>query len=69
MGKDEHSFAWELLRTLKIALAVISTIAIIELVVITYYGFLIYDGQFEYTTESTQDIDNTSLENSQITQN
>lgn len=68
MGKDEHSFAWELLRALKVALAVISTIAIIELAVITYMGFLIYDGQFEYTTESTQDIDNTSLENSQITQ-
>lgn len=68
MENEKHSFAWELLHTLKVVIAIISIIAIIELGVIGYLGYLLYDSQFEYVTEKTQDVDNTTLDNSEMIQ-
>ena len=68
MENEKHSWAWELLKTLKVVIAVISTIAILELIAIGYLGYLLYDSQFESVTEKTQDVDNTTLENSEMVQ-
>lgn len=66
---EEKSVAWEMLKSLKIVITIISIIAIIELGVIAYIGYLLYDSRFEYETNDTiQDISNTSLDNSSITQ-
>lgn len=68
--EKENSLAWEMLHTLKIVITIISIIAIIELLVIAYMGYLLYDSQFEYETSDTiQDVTNTNLNNSNITQN
>lgn len=67
---EEKSVAWEMLKTFKRVITIISIIAIIELFVIAYMGYLIYDSQFDYETSDTiQDVTNTSLNNSSITQN
>lgn len=68
MENENHSWAWEVLKTLKVMIAIISGIAIIELGIIGYLGYLLYDSQFEYTEEQTQDVDNTTLENSKMVQ-
>ena len=66
---EEKSIAWEMLKTLKRIIIIISIIAIIELFVIAYMGYLIYDSQFDYSYDTIQDVTNTSLNNSNITQN
>ena len=66
MENENHSWAWEVLKTLKVMIAIISVIAIVELGIIGYIGYLLYDSQFEYSTEQTQDVDNTTLENSKM---
>lgn len=67
---EEKSIAWEMLKSLKKVITIISVISVIELLIIAYMGYLIYDSQFEYETNDTiQDVTNTSLNNSSITQN
>lgn len=65
---EKNSLAWEMLHTLKIVITVVSIIAIIELFVIAYMGYLIYDSQFDYSTTETQDVSNTDVNNSSIIQ-
>jgi len=64
----ESSWAYETLKMVKVALIIISSIAVIELVIIGIMGYMLYDGQFEYTTEQVQEVENTSVDNSSITQ-
>ena len=67
--EEEKSIAWEMLHTLKIVFVIVLVIAIIELIIIGYMGYLLYDSRFEYETNNTiQDVSNTSLDNSSITQ-
>ena len=68
MEKEKNSLAWEMLKTLKIVIVILTAIAIIELVIIGYMGYLLYDSRFEYTTDTIQDVSETNLDNSSITQ-
>lgn len=66
---EEKSIAWEMLKSLKKVITIISVISVIELLIIAYMGYLIYDSQFDYSYDTIQDVTNTSLNNSNITQN
>ena len=65
---EDKSIAYEMLKTLKITIKVMSVIVIIELVIICFMGYLLYDSQFDYSNEQLQNIDNTILENSSVSQ-
>ena len=64
----ENSTAYELLKALKLSLKIMSVIAVAELVIIGYMGYLLYDSQFDYTSEETQNVENTIVESSSIIQ-
>lgn len=66
--ETEKSLAWQILHTLKIIIWIVSIIAIIELIIIGYMGYLLYDSQFDYSYDTIQDVSNTNLDNSSITQ-
>lgn len=69
MEKEKNSLAWEMLKTLKAVIGILSVIAIIELCIIARLGYLLYDSQFDYETNDTiQDVSETNLDNSSITQ-
>lgn len=63
---EEKSLAYEMLHTLKTTIKIILTISIIELVIIGFMAYLLYDSQFEYSTEQEQDLSNTLIDNSSI---
>lgn len=65
---ENNSLAYEMLKALKLTVKIMAAVIIIELGIIAYMGFLLYDSQFEYSTEEVQQVDNTSVENSSITQ-
>jgi hypothetical protein len=65
----ENSLSYEMLKALKVTVKIMAAVIIIELGIIAYMGFLLYDSQFEYYTDQVQELDNTSLENSSLVQN
>lgn len=66
---ENNSLAYEMLKALKLTVKIMAAVIIIELGIIAYMGFLLYDSQFEYYTDQVQELDNTSLENSSLVQN
>ena len=64
----ENSLSYEMLKALKVTVKIMAAVIIIELGIIAYMGFLLYDSQFEYSTEEVQQVGNTTVENSSITQ-
>lgn len=53
----DHSLAWELLKFLKILVAFLTIFCVLELGVIGYMGYLLYDSRFEYTETKTQELE------------
>lgn len=59
----DHSVAWELVKFLKVLTICLAILCVLELGTIGFFGYLLYDGQFEYTETKTQeleDVDNTT---------
>ena len=64
----ENSIAYEMLKTLKLCVKILSIIVCIELVIIAYMGHLLYESQYEYSADETQQVENAIVEESSIVQ-
>lgn len=64
--EENHSIAWEMLKLFKAVIIGLSIISIIELGIIGYMGYLLYDSQFEYVETNSQEVED--VNNSNISQ-
>lgn len=54
---EERSIAWEILNSTKRLVTFLAIFCVIELGIIGFLGYLLYDSQFEYTETKTQELE------------